>query len=808
MSGAGEARGLSAAQAQALLREHGPNDFRPRRRLEWLRRLGGVLSEPTLLVLLAVLAFYLAIGSKGEAALLGAFVAIVISVTYFEELRTQRAVEALASFASPRAVLLRDGAWQRIPGIEAVPGDLLKAGEGDRVPADARLLEAHDLKLDESLLTGESQAAERVLENGAPEEERLLRAGTLVLQGHAIALVTATGRNTAIGRLSRSLAEIRPEPTPFQKSAGRLVRLLGVVAALACLSVVLLNWRRGLPLAESVLQGLTLAIATVPEELPVILAVFMAMGARRLAREGVLAARVAAVETLGALTLLAVDKTGTLTKNEMRLKQALPLFGADEASLLRSAAEASELEPFDPMERAILARSGAAQGELSHEYALAGRPPRMGHVWDQKRVAAKGSVEGILQHCVLGGEQLRQVRELEQAWAAEGLRVLAVAAGSLDGPPPAELPHGLRLLGLLAFEDPLREGVAEALASAKLAGIRVVMMTGDSAATAQAIAAQAGMDGAAKVVEGSLLESEPGRIPELAREVSVFARMAPEHKLILVQAWSRQGEVVGMTGDGVNDAPAIAQAHVGIGLGKRGTDVAREAAAIVLSDDSFLSLLKGVELGRQITGRILRAALFVLAVHVPIIALVLCCLLFKLPPLIEAAQIAFLELFIGPTCSVIFERAPGQAGLMQAPPRDPKAPFLAWKPSLKAMLQGLAIFAGVMFFYLHGLATASAGLARSQAFFALMLADFLLCWTMLSERPFWAKERWNNGAFWILSAGVLGLLLLLLRMPLTSSLFHMAWPGGLGAALALAAACTLWNEAAKALPHGKEARHA
>ncbi len=806
-SNPGNFKGLSSAEAASLLRAHGPNDIRPKKRLLWISRFFEVLSEPTLLILLAVLAFYLVIGSKGEAALLGVFVLIVISVTYVEEMRTHNAVEALAAFASPRAMVLRDGQWSRISGMEVVPGDLINSREGDRVAADARLLESHDLKVDESLLTGESQAAQKVVENGSPEGELNLYAGSLILQGQAVARVTATGLNTKVGRLSSSLEEIEPEPTPFQRSISRLVRVLGGVAAISCVSVVVINWLRGLSPAEALLQGLTLAIATVPEELPVILAVFMAMGARRLAKEGVLATRVPAVETLGAVTLLAVDKTGTLTKNEMRLKEALPLFGASMAQLLKTAAEASEIEPFDPMERSILERAGKVSGELTHEYALSGRPPRMGHVWDGVRVAAKGSVEGILQHCLLDEASAGEARALEKSLAKAGLRVLAVAAAPLEGPPPKELPLGLRLLGLLAFEDPLRDGVAEAMASAKSAGIRVVMMTGDSAATAGAIAGQAGLENPGRVLEGAQLEQEPGEIPRMAREVSVFARMAPEHKLILVQAWSRHGEVVGMTGDGVNDAPAIAQAHVGIGLGQRGTDVAREAAAIVLTDDSFISLVKGVELGRQITRRILRAALFVLAVHVPIIAVVLACLAFDLPPMIEAAQIAFLELFIGPTCSVIFERAPDEKGVMQAPPRNPRAPLLSWKSSARAILQGLVIFAGVMGLYAWALKAnpAAVSQARSEAFFTLLAADFMLCWTMLSPRPFWEKERWVNGMFWMLVGAVLGVLALLLRLPLTSSLFHMSWlgPAELLQGLGVAMLCTLWVEAGKLRPQAR-----
>ncbi|MES2202690.1 MAG: cation-translocating P-type ATPase [candidate division FCPU426 bacterium] len=802
------AHGLTHGEAKRLLALHGPNEAAPRRGLAGLRRLLKLLSEPTLLVLLVVLGFYLWLGSRGEAALLAVFVMIVIAVTAVEEARTESALAALSSMASPRALVMREGAWSKISALELVPGDLLNLSEGDRVPADASILEAHDLKVDESLLTGESSAVWKDLGPDASEAERALIGGSLVLQGQALATVTRTGAASRMGALSASLAGISTLITPFQRSVKSLVRVLALFAAIACLIVVAAAFFRGYGMVAALLQGLTLAIATVPEELPVILAVFLALGARRLSKKGVLARQVPAVETLGAVTLLAVDKTGTLTRNEMILVKVIPWEGVSEAQLLETSAEACELDPFDPMERGILARSGPAKGSILFEYSLFGRPPRMGHVWKGEgeawRLSSKGAVEGVLEHVDDSAQDKARILEAARAMARQGLRVLGVASKDSQGPVPSAMPQGLRFLGFLAFEDPLREGVKEAIATARAAGMRVVMMTGDSPETASAIARELGLPDADRPIEGRELEAHPEKVEGYARECDVFARLAPEQKLVLVQAWSRQGEVVGMTGDGVNDAPALAQAHVGVGMGLRGTDVAREAADLVLADDSFSSLVDGVRIGRGTTRRILRAALFVLAVHVPIIAVVLACLALGLPPMIEAAQIAFLELFIGPTCSVVFERAAEGPDLMRTPPRDPKAPLLSFRGASLALFQGGVIFVAVFFEYFSALkAGAGVPTARSAAFMTLMLADLMLCWTMLSSAPATARERWNNGAFWLVSGTVMGGLMLLLRLPLTSQIFHMDWISAamMGRAALLAGASVLWFEFLKLKRH-------
>jgi Ca2+-transporting ATPase len=478
----------------------------------------------------------------------------------------------------------------------------------------------------------------------------------------------------------------------------------------------------------------------------------------------------------------------------MSLQAVVPAPGCDEAALLAAAARACEPDPFDPMERALLARAGEPKGELLKEYELQGSPPRMGHLWTGGLLSVKGGLEGVLEHCQ-PGEAWDWARGEAARMAEGGLRILGVAEGRIDGRPDA-LPGGLRLLGLVAFEDPLREGVPAALAACREAGIRVVMMTGDGPVTAQAIATQAGFERAGRVALGAELDDEKNAA-RLAADVDVFARMAPQHKQTLVRLWSADGEVVGMGGDGVNDAPALAQAHVGVAMGERGTDVAREAAGIVLVDDSFTSLVEGVRLGRETTERILRAAVFVLAVHVPIVGLVLLCLLAGLPPLVSAAQVAFLELFIGPACSVVFERASRGEDVMKRPPRDPRAPFLSRGQVMQAVMQGGLLLAAIGAYYAWGIGHgAELPRLRSLAFTALMLGDLAMAWTLLSPAPFWKWERWNNAWFWGVSAGVMGLLELLRRLPLSEGVLNMPPLDALGwlEALALGAGAVLWME--------------
>ena len=757
--------GLSGTEAALRLALDGPNELSPVHRRTRLDLVREALREPMLQLLIAAVAIYWVLGNVGEAGLLLAFVAVKLLITVVQAHRTERVLDALRDLTSPRALVLRDGVAQRIAGRDVVVGDLLVLVEGDRVAADARLLSAHDLEADESLLTGEAlpvrkHAAEPAAADIAPraggDDLPWVWAGTLLTGGQGLARVTATGARSEIGRIGRALGEIEPPPTPLQLQTRRLVRLFSALGlAISAVAVVGHGLARGDWLG-GLLAGITLAMAMLPQEFQLILVVFMAMGAWRLSSLRVLARRAGAIEALGAATVLCTDKTGTLTRNRMAVAElvafapgglqrwageAAPLSPAQQA-LLEAAMLASERRAFDPMERALHELAEAqldaaarhADATLVHEYPLAPGLRAMTHGWQcpgeaTQRVATKGAPEDVAALCRLSEAGLAAVKHEAQAMAARGLRVLGVASARHTGAWP-EAPDGLGFawLGLVAFADPLRAGVPEAIAECRAAGLRVVMITGDHPATAAAVAAQAGLDAPGTVVGGADLDAlDDAALGARLATTRVFARIRPEQKLRLVEALKAQGEVVVMTGDGVNDAPSLKAAHIGIAMGGRGTDVAREAAALVLLDDDFGSIVRAVRLGRRIDDNLRKAMAFVLAVHVPIAGLALLPLLWGGPMVFMPVHIAFLELLIDPVCSIVFEAEGDEPDLMRRPPRDPAAPLFS--PALIAwsLLEGGLVLAAVAaFFVALQFAQVGDAAARAATFTALVACNVAL----------------------------------------------------------------------------------
>ena len=841
--------GLSDAQAAERLRADGPNELPqvPRRTL-W-RLIGEVAREPMFRLLAAAVVVYLLIGDLREALMLMAFVVLIVSITLVQERRTERVLEVLRDLTSPRALVLREGVRRRIPGHEVVRGDLIVLSEGDRVPADARLLSAHGLSVDESFLTGESvPAGKQAVNDDRPEitgsahvevrpgadHPEFVFAGTLVAGGQGLARVIATGAHSEIGRIGRALGSLDPGQTPLHAQTRQLVRLFSVIglslsAVVTVLYIVLRDdWLGG------VLAGITLAMSMLPQEFLLILTVFMAMGAWRLSRQRVLTRRPAAIEALGAATVLCTDKTGTLTRNHMTVV-GLQLPGCGPATgwtpaqgplpeafhaLLETGVLASEQEPFDPMEKALhelacaqgLAPRQEAGWELVHIYPLAPGRPALTHVWRRPGhapdlVAVKGAPETVGALCRLPPAALHALREAAAALAAQGLRVLAVAQAEHPGGPWPASPEGfgLRWQGLVALADPLREGVVEAVRACHAAGIRVVMITGDHPVTAVAIARQAGLCGAGEtaLTGTEIAAMDEAQLRERVAQVRVCARVMPEQKLRIVQALRASGEVAAMTGDGVNDAPSLKAAHIGIAMGGRGTDVAREASALVLLDDDFGSIEQAVRLGRRIYDNLRKAMAFVLAVHVPIAGLTLLPLLLGLPVLFMPVHIAFLELVINPVCSIVFEAEREEDRLMQRPPRPTDAPLFSQGLIAWSLLQGACVLALVGAFY-GGLL--QAGLpdseARAAAFVALVLADFSL---ILANRsfvaPVWRTLHRPNRALWATLAATLALLGAVLAVPVLREMFRFALPPpqALAGAALLGLAVLVILEAAKPL---------
>lgn len=736
--------GLTEAEAAARLAAEGANELPARGTRRAWRIALDVLREPMFGLLLAGGAIYVALGDMTGGIVLLVFASLSVSISIVQEVRSERVLEALRAMTSPRALVIRDGRRSRIPGREVVRGDIVLVAEGDRVPADAMLLEARELMVDESMLTGESVAvakrARRSPEEspGRPGGEGLpaIYSGSLVVRGTGVAEVHATGDRAEIGRIGKSLATIDPATPALSLETRRLVRVFAAFGiAGSVLAALLYGLTRGSWL-DGALAGVALGMSMLPEEFPLVLAVFMTMGAWRISRARVLTRRATAIEALGSATVLCTDKTGTLTRNVMSVVDCRPADGLDTKRLVHWAALACAPEGFDPMDRAIAQEAGDRQVDRSlvRAYGLSPALLAVTQVWrlPQMRrliVAAKGAPEAIIGLCRLGEAEARLIRTAVDDMAGRGIRVLGVAhAEHPDGPlPQSPLAFAFSWAGLVGLADPLRPEVPTAVAECRAAGIRVVMLTGDYPATAQAIGRSAGLDGASALTGAEMAELSD---PELARRVEsvdVFARILPEQKLRIVRALQANGEVVAMTGDGVNDAPSLKQANIGIAMGGRGTDVAREASSIVLLDDDFGSIVRTVRLGRRIYDNLRKAMGYIISVHVPIAGIALLPLLTGFPLVLYPVHIAFIEMIVDPVCSVAFEAEHGEPDLMTRKPRPPSERLFSGRLLVTSLLQGtaaLAATAGVYLFAVHrGLPDED---VRSLTFFTLVLANLTL----------------------------------------------------------------------------------
>ncbi|MGA0587765.1 cation-translocating P-type ATPase [Dyella sp. KRB-257] len=795
-------RGLSRDEAARRLAAQGPNLLPGGGRKSLWRIALGVLAEPMFLMLLVAGGIYLALGDRAEAMFLLASVLFVIGITLAQQRKTQRALEALRGLSAPRALVIRDGVEQRVAGLDVVVGDLLVLHEGDRIAADARLLDGQ-LDVDESLLTGEPVPVSKL-----PGEAGTLSASTVVTRGVGVAEVFATGASTAVGAIGQSLAGTREAVSGLQRASRRLIRLLTVSGLALAVAYFLLAWRwDGRGLLESVLAGVALSMAILPEEIPVILTVFLALGAWRIARQKVLTRRMDAVETLGAISVLAVDKTGTLTQNRMRVAELAvdgEHFAAMEApvlpehfhALLEFAVLATPADPFDPMEKAIqdtgqrwLRGTGHLHAELQPEteYGLSPDILAMTRVYphgtpDCHLLATKGAPEAVADLCHLSESARAAIHLQVQAMAERGLRVLGVARGTWQGGawPASQNDFAFTFLGLVGLIDPPRPEVPAALAECRAAGVRVIMLTGDHPATAQAIARMVGLGEHPQVLTGAEIDAlDDHALRTRLDTVDVCARVQPMQKLRLVQQLRHGDRVVAMTGDGVNDAPALKAADVGIAMGERGTDVAREAAALVLLDDSFASIVAAIRQGRRIYANITLATRFVFAVHVPVIALALVPTLAHWPLLMMPVNIMLLELLIDPACSVVFEAEPASDEIMRQPPRAPGASPFAWRNLARGVLQGAGVASVLLAGY--GLLLAHGGdvaRARTAVFAALVGGVFALTLANRQGMPGAAHNPAHNPWVGRMLVAVLVMLTAVIAVPFLRRVMGLAVPDG------------------------------
>ena len=809
--------GLTEQQAIERLRDEGVNELPSSKRRSGLAIAFEVVREPMFLLLVACGVVYLLLGEPKEALMLLSFVVVIMGITLIQERRTERALEALRDLSSPRALVIRDGRQRRIAGREVVRGDMMILQEGDRVPADAILRQCINLSADESLLTGESVPVRKTASGDTPAVSRpggddlpFVFSGSLITRGQGIAEVLATGLHSELGKIGKSLQMLEPEKTPLQKETSRLVKTLAIVGLSLCAMVIvlygitrgnnLLAWKQGF------LAGIALAMATLPEEFPVVLTIFLAMGAWRISRHRVLTRRIPAIETLGAATVLCVDKTGTLTQNRMSIRKLSvngKVFDAEDTrntmlpeefhQVMEFGILASKKDPFDPMEKALrelgdkyLARTDHLHDNwsLEHEYPLSPELLALSHVWKSPDgtdvlIAAKGAPEAIADLCHFDNQRLHVMSKQVAVMADEGLRVLGAARGRPVRRP--DLPQSqhdfeFEFIGLIGLADPIRPTVPQSIQECYTAGIRVVMITGDYPGTAKSIGRQIGLKNTEEVITGPELEQmNEAQIRQRITTANIIARVVPEQKLLIVNALKANGEIVAMTGDGVNDAPALKAAHIGIGMGGRGTDVAREASGIVLLDDDFSSIVQAVRLGRRIFDNIKKAISYIFAIHVPIAGLSLVPVFIADWPLILLpVHIVFLELIIDPSCTMIFEAEPAEADVMTRRPRNPAERLFSLKSLSISILQGISVLVIVLGVFIAARNFGhSDDNARGLTFAALVVANIALILTNRSwSRTILSMVKVPNNAVWWVVGGAAVFLGLVLYTPVLRDTFH------------------------------------
>ena len=836
--------GLSEQEAATRLRSEGANELPSVKPRGLLASAWVVVREPMLLLLVGAGAIYLFLGELKDSVVLLVSIFVVLGISLYQQRKTERALEALRDLSSPRALVIRNGKEKRIAGREVVRGDMVVLQEGDRVPADAVVLSSVSLSVDESLLTGESVPvrkspgkASTAISRPGGEDTPSVFSGTMVVQGHGVAEVKATGIRTELGKIGKALETLQPEQSQLKQEVSRVVRIMATFGLSVCgLVAVVYGLTRGSWLS-GLLVGITMAMSLLPEEFPVVLTVFQALGAWRISRKNVLTRAASAIEALGSVTVLCVDKTGTLTQNQMAVHK---LFASGQSHAVNDAIRddlpehfhelvefgilASQRKPFDPMDLAFkkLGERYLVDSEHLHrdwkllrEYPLSQKLLAVSRVWQSPDsrvnvVAAKGAPAAIAELCHFSAAELEQVRNDAEAMADEGLRILAVARAEFHGDVLPDGPHAFRfrLLGLVGLADPIRPEVPAAIRECHTAGIRVVMITGDFAGTARNIARQAGLQESEQVRTGLELDHmKDAELQSTVKSVNVFARVMPEQKLRLVEALKANGEVVAMTGDGVNDAPALKSAHIGIAMGGRGTDVARESAQLVLLDDAFSSIVAAIRLGRRIFDNLKKAMSYVLAIHVPIAGLALIPVLFRWPLVLLPVHVVFLELIIDPACSIAFEAEPEEANVMKRPPRSPQELLLDRRTVLLCLLQGASVLLiALAVFVIAHLRGESETNTRALTFTTFIIANLALILANRSwTRPIVATLRSPNPALWWVIGGALAVLALVLNIPFARDLFRFSKIHTMDLAICSIAGVfsVLWFETLKIFSHGR-----
>ncbi len=710
--------GLKADEVEKIRLESGWNELDKSGQSPIWTAVKAMFQEPMFLLLLAASILYFISGQTGEGLFMVAAIVLVSTISLYQDARSRHALEALNKLTEPLTQVIRDGIHQSIPSRELVPGDIIIVEEGNLIPADGQILKANDFTVNESILTGESFGVTKSAES--TEENNEVFQGTLVTGGLAFAVVTATGRRTKMGQIGKQLVSIKEEPTPLQAQIASFVKKMALTGIVIFLLVWLIHYMQTRAVLDSLLKALTLAMSILPEEIPVAFTTFMALGAWRLLQKGIIVKQTTTVEALGSASVICTDKTGTITENRMslaglyswknhRFQELGGSLDEEGKELVRMAMFASEPVPFDPMEKAIHEAYNAnfrvderPLYQMEKEYPLDGKPPMMTHVFLSEKgdriIAAKGAPEALLNVSNISLQEQEEFMAVLQAFGEKGYRVLAVgmADGTLKEFPAVQQELHFQLVGLLAFYDPPKPGIKEVFKSFYEAGIKVKILTGDNALTTRSIANEVDFRGTEAVIEGSsLIGLSDEEVQQKVNQYQIFARLFPEAKLRIIEALKDNQEVVAMTGDGVNDGPALKAAHIGIAMGNKGSELAQKAASLVITDDDLGKMVEAVAMGRKIYTNLKKAIRYIISIHIPIILIVFLPLALGwiYPDIFTPVHVIFLELIMGPTCSIIYENEPMEPGTMQEPPRPFSSTFFSLRELSVSILQGLIITA-------------------------------------------------------------------------------------------------------------------
>ncbi|RNL75293.1 cation-translocating P-type ATPase [Sinomicrobium pectinilyticum] len=818
-------KGLNDHEVAASRKTYGYNRIDATGKSTWLKLLIDILKEPMLILLIAISAIYFIIGDYGEATFMILAIVAVSAISLYQDNRSKKALEALKKLNEPLSKVIRNAKVIEIPTNEIVVGDLSITEEGKMINADGKIVHSNDFSVNEAALTGESLS---VFKNSKSEDNKVY-SGTLSVSGLAVFEVEKIGKETRLGKIGASLSDIKEEVSPLQLQIGRFVKTMAIIGVVVFLMVCMVSYYHTRNLLESLLNGLTLAMSVLPEEIPVAFTTFMALGAWKLMRDGIIIKRSSIVETLGSTTVICTDKTGTITENTMHLKYLYdynsdktfeePDFSASVLSdLIGYAMWSSEPVPFDPMEKTLHRVYGQTQKEdlrksytLFHEYPLDGKPPMMTHLFENAEkhriIAAKGAPEAILNVSTLSESQKNKVRGLIKGFGQQGFRILGIAKSGFRGEefPGKQQNFKFEFLGLAVFYDPPKKGIRDVFRHIYNAGIKVKVITGDNTDTTKSIAAQAGIVNLTEeAVEGAAIMKYPEEeLMQVVGQQVIFTRMFPEAKLRVVNALKKKGEVVAMLGDGVNDAPALKSAHIGVAMGHKGTEIAKAAASLVIANDDLGKLIIGIAAGRRIYTNIKKAIRYIISIHIPIILTVTMPLFlgWVYPQLFTPVHVIFLELIMGPTCSIVYENEPMEKNTMVQKPRKMTDTFLNRKELGISIVQGLMITIGVLSAYQYAvLSGENEEKTRAMVFTTLIFANI---WLSLTNRSFYYsmfESFRNRNILFVMIIGITVLLLFgILYFPPFSVFFKVSGLNiaELGTAGLIAAVSVLWFEVFK-----------